>query len=477
MSDLHDYYRVLGVDRDATAGQIRRAYRRLAKEHHPDRGGDPQVFRVLQRAYHVLGDETRRAAYDDSYVDGAAVLDEIRGILCQYVVFPSEAAAVAVTLYCAATHAVSRLEFATRLVIKSPVKRCGKSRLLDVISLLVSDPLVTSDMSAAALARSLDAFDPPTVILDEADATFSRSARGDERTEQLRGLLNSGFGRNRFYARYNPQTRAVEKIPTFAMAVLAGIGNLPDTIADRAVIITMRRRSDSEQICRYRTRRDGPRVRAAGERLGQWVVPRSRMIGDAEPALPEALSDRAQDAWESLTAVADAAGGDWPRLARSAAVELSSESEEGSLPVLLLADLRAVFADADRMSTEDVLTGLAKIDTSPWGDFRGRPLEAHGLARLLKVFGIAPRVMRVDGRLARGYDRADLAGEWERYLPPQGTPREGTRNNRNSVTPQVTGSPFRGVTDRSVTPRTGPPSDQARYGVTDVTDPPQEGDS
>src|SRR5258708_31445720 len=162
------------------------------------------------------------------------------------------------------------------------------------------------------------------------------------------------------------------------MAVLARIGELPDTIEDRAVIITMRRRAETEQVARFRHRRDSARVREVGEKLAEWVLPRARLIGDAEPGLPEALSDRAMDAWEALVAVADLAGGDWPARARSAAVGLASESEDGSLPILLLTDLRAVFGDDDRLATETILAGLAKIETSPWGDYRGRPLEPHG---------------------------------------------------------------------------------------------------
>ena len=62
-----DYYRVLGVAHDASTPEIRRAYRRLARQHHPDRnpGPDgPQLFRTLAEAYAVLNDPARRARYD-----------------------------------------------------------------------------------------------------------------------------------------------------------------------------------------------------------------------------------------------------------------------------------------------------------------------------------------------------------------------------------------------------------------------------
>jgi len=62
-----DYYGTLGVARDAGAPEIRRAYRRLARQHHPDRNPEPdgpERFRTLAEAYAVLNDPTRRARYD-----------------------------------------------------------------------------------------------------------------------------------------------------------------------------------------------------------------------------------------------------------------------------------------------------------------------------------------------------------------------------------------------------------------------------
>lgn len=62
---MQNPYQTLGVNRDATADEIKRAYRRLASQHHPDKGGDTQVFQNIQKAYDVLGDPQRRAEYDN----------------------------------------------------------------------------------------------------------------------------------------------------------------------------------------------------------------------------------------------------------------------------------------------------------------------------------------------------------------------------------------------------------------------------
>ena len=74
------------------------------------------------------------------------------------------------------------MEHATRLVITAPEKRCGKSRLLDIIEATCHKPLITVNVSPAALVRSIGETDPPTLLLDEADTVFGRKAAGTTRT-------------------------------------------------------------------------------------------------------------------------------------------------------------------------------------------------------------------------------------------------------------------------------------------------------
>ena len=60
-----DYYKILGVDKDATPEQLKKAYHKLAHKHHPDKGGgDAEKFKEVTEAYSVLSDAKKRSAYD-----------------------------------------------------------------------------------------------------------------------------------------------------------------------------------------------------------------------------------------------------------------------------------------------------------------------------------------------------------------------------------------------------------------------------
>ncbi len=61
---MKDYYKTLGVEKNASKDDIKKAFRTLAHKHHPDKGGDEQKFKEINEAYSVLSDDSKRAQYD-----------------------------------------------------------------------------------------------------------------------------------------------------------------------------------------------------------------------------------------------------------------------------------------------------------------------------------------------------------------------------------------------------------------------------
>ena len=276
-------------------------------------------------------------------------------------------------------------------------------------------PLATVDATVAAIFRSLGGDHPPTLVIDEADAIFGNK-KVAENNEDLRKLLNAGHQRGK------PAIRCVGpmQIPTpfdvFAMAALAGIGAMPDTITDRAINISMRRRAHGEKVAQFRSRRDGP---TSGVCAIGWPRGTAAHIEELKNAVPEMpVEDRAADTWEPLIAVADAAGGHWPAAARAACKVLVAAADEAdedrSLSVKLLADIRQVFTEkcAPFLSSADLVAELRRIEDSPWSEF-----EANGPQTRLPAEKL--RRCNADRNPAgnvRGYRLADLSDAFVRYL-------------------------------------------------------------
>src|SRR5262249_46063717 len=159
-------------------------------------------------------------------------------------------------------------------------------------------------------------------------------------------------------------------------AAIAGIGNLPDTIMDRAVVIRMRRRAPDEPVREYRERVTRPEGDTLRDRLQAWAASVAERVGDPWPQMPPTVYDRAADVWDPLVMIAELAAGNWPQLAWDACTAFAEGARDDTETVgtRLLADLRQVFGGADVMSTEMILGALCSLDESPWSDWYGKPL-------------------------------------------------------------------------------------------------------
>jgi putative DNA primase/helicase len=251
------------------------------------------------------------------------VLDALAAAVARHVSLPP-AAATAVALWILHTHAIESARISPRLAILSPLKRCGKSTLLKLIAALVRSALPTANITSAALFRVVEAH-APTLLVDEAD-TFLRDR------EELRGVLNAGHDRETPVIRCVGDDFEARRFAVFAPVAIAAIGRLPDTIADRSIIVSMRRKTPGEAVERCR-RRERAALGDLRRKCERWASDHAAALRDAAPRVPDELDDRAADNWEPLLAIADAAGPRWSERVRAAALLLSgttSESDDGA---------------------------------------------------------------------------------------------------------------------------------------------------
>ena len=346
-------------------------------------------------------------------------LDLVENYLRRFVAYPSEHSLVAHTLWIAHTHLMQCWESTPRIAFNSPERGSGKTRALEVTETLVPNPIHAVNVTPAYLFRKVGDEEAglPTILYDELDTLFGSKVHD---TGEVRGLLNAGHRRGAKAGRCIVVGKKVmtEEIPAYCAVALAGLGNLPDTIASRSILIDMRRRAPHEAVEPFRHRYHASQAEPIKAALAAWCADHEAALG-AEPAMPQGIEDRDADCWEPLLAIADAAGADWPKRAREAAVALVARSAERTQTsgVQLLADLFDVFQAADKLATETILLRLHGLPESAWADVYGKPLNQRGLATRLRKYGIKPKVVRIGDSTPRGYLAADLHNAWNRYVP------------------------------------------------------------
>jgi DNA polymerase I-like protein with 3'-5' exonuclease and polymerase domains len=374
-------------------------------------------------------------------VTGADVLDKVGDLLGRYVRFRSPEQTWAVVLWVASTHFVAVFEIVAYLAISSATMRSGKTHLLDLIRWTCARGRRMSAGSDAAIFRTLAASPPPTLCFDEVDRYIG------EHSERafLIGVLNEGFERDGAVARVEDAggKREVVDYAVFGPKVFTGIGKLlPATTLDRCIAIKLQRRLRSERIAKLRARTAQEQAAEVRGLLAAWAAAAEGLVAekyDSDLAFAVGTNERAEDVWEPLLAVAEAAGGEWAARARQAVLALTpADDDTGDLAVILLADIRQVFADSgqpEALKSGELVKGLNGLQESPWGGLRdGKGISTHQLARDLAAFDLAPEKDRTKkGEQIRGWWRRSLGPVWSRYLPDLDGDGEDAKNGELPV--------------------------------------------
>lgn len=366
--------------------------------------------------------------------EGWELLAAVEEFFSRHLILPDENAMVALVLWAAHTHAVEAFESTPRLLVTSPEPGSGKTRVIELLGTTCPRALEAVNVTPSYLFRKVeDEAGRPTILFDEIDTVFGPKAKDNE---EIRGFLNAGHRRGAKAGRCVTRGKTIEteEIEAYSAVAMAGLGYVPDTIASRSVQIRMRRRAPGETVEPFRRRLHEPRGNELRDDLAEWCEQVHDQLAGAFPAMPDEVKDRDADVWEPLLAIADAAGGDWPRRARVAAVALvaASKQKPPSLGVRLLADIQRVFGDLEQMTTDDLIGALRALEEAPWSDMKGKPLDPRGLSRILGDYDIKPTTIRVGSNTLRGYRRTMFHDAWQRYVA---VPPEANATSATTATP------------------------------------------
>jgi putative DNA primase/helicase len=362
----------------------------------------------------------------DQPIDAEGLVTDLTARICSHIAMAPEAALVTVLWVILTWVHKQAAIHSPILLVTSPEPNSGKSTLMGVVDYLVYRALSTVGVTAAALYRSIEKWEP-TVIVDEADKLFINN-------DDLRQVVNSGWTRGQGVLRCDGENNEPHLFPTFCPKAIGMKGmKLPDTTLSRSIVIGMERKRPGEQTASFRCQDDAD-FAALRRRLARYAIDNADALAKADPTLPPGFENRKAANWRLLLAIADTAGKAFGRKARAAAEKICGTVVVSSTAIDLLADIRKILEPLESEGTEPKeaisSAGLAVVlgndPESQWSEFgkARKPITQKQIAALLKPFGIFPRTVHPPKLAAdaKGYERIWFKDAWRRYLDPETPP-------------------------------------------------------
>jgi len=346
----------------------------------------------------------------------AKLLGDIKSEIEKYVVI-NESQAAALAVWVIHTYVYRAREAVAYVAIQSPEKRCGKTTLLSVLAGLASKSLVASNISVGALFRAIDEAGP-TLFIDEADTFLGANT-------VMRGVLNCGNTRRTAYVlrvaegRGGARGEGVSKVARYTCwcpKVVAMIGRVPETLADRSIVINMVRKLVAEKRESLAEFKPG-QLQARCER---WAKDHLADVANYARQDGAMANDRASDTYEPLLVIAALAGSGWSGKLRAAAKELCAHENTEPEAASLLLDIMAVFIvkGVKRIFSRDLAEELK--GKSGWVVYDVTTRHAVNelrVAQVLRRYSIRPKPVRVGPVVGRGYKWEQFTEALERYVP------------------------------------------------------------
>jgi hypothetical protein len=368
------------------------------------------------------------------------LLEELRFFFRRFVVV-TDAQADAIAIWNAHTYVFKAARATPYLNFLSPDPGSGKTTALEVLEMTARDAVTVDDLTGAALFRFIEKR-RPTLLIDEVDGIFGK--KSDDRGEDIRKVLNSGYRAGKRVIRMGgPHKEEVQTFDPFCPKALAGLRELPGTLAHRSIPMPMQppRHDERHEDFDPEDLEDEAlrlRVKLVVWAESAWDVLRQPDL--KPPKLPE-LDARRNEIWRLLFRIADLAGDDWPERARVAALELSGgnrRADEASTGIKLLGHIRDLFVD-EKMFIAEICDALNDDEELPYGGWSdGAGIRTRELGWKLKPYRILAKSIRIGDRKGNGYERSQFEDAWARYLPDPGmkTGTTGTSGSQSQKPPE-----------------------------------------
>jgi hypothetical protein len=345
------------------------------------------------------------------------IVERIESFINRFVTFSDRIYSLPIALWCLGTHVYPHFDAFPYLVITSPTKRSGKTRLMEIISFVSANPRSVAGMTAAGIFRLIQA-EHPTLLVDEAE-TFSSEAASDKRA-----ALNVGYRKGTSVPRMKGDK--VELYDTYCPKIFVLIGDVYDTLKDRSIIVTMKRAEARERFLFEICKTEGESLRAEIAELFKQI-PANDILGMYHNHAPlEFLTDRDEEIWTVLFTLCHLLAPRRLNELKACAVDIATEKTAESRKYIellkddnteeaameheykerLLLDLYSLFLDgATKIPSTQAVELLKQIPTAPWRKFRGTGLDAKDLAYMLRQFNLGPDPIYLGGGRGDGPGR------------------------------------------------------------------------
>jgi hypothetical protein len=339
----------------------------------------------------LLGDEAekiRRGIVEpwDEQVNTRELLDAATAQIAKYVIIHDKVVAPIVPLWIAFAWVHDVAVFSPLLNIQGSDTEMAKSALTEVISRLTPRGYMVVKPTGPVIYRLTD-YMHPTLCIDDADKLLAED-------RDLAAIIRASWKRGV----YIPRTvkGVVYLFDAFGPRCLNGIdllAHLDPATRTRCITVRMLPKLEGERGVTSLRYADGDENFVILRRkFLRWATDNMATLKDAKPRMPDGFFSRLEENYHLLFAIADLAGGDWPKKARAAAVRLARSRDLPSLGKRLLAIFYDLFVRHGSVLTSKRAEALVPAEDDEFADYKGsgRPITRFQIAALLRVYPSSP---------------------------------------------------------------------------------------